>query len=313
MDKTNDIITTKQLNKLSHKTDSSTLFQTMRFYPSSFTGKERDEETGYGYFGARYMDHELMTMWLSVDPMADKYPSISPYAYCAWNPVKLVDPDGREAIGDDDWYKSTTKNRKGEYSICWIPGNAQTVTINGETYTNIGTNNVHHSAEGVTFFEQNNITRFYPFLPVNELEISDEGTDFLMKNEGVKLTPYNDSKGYATIGVGHLIAKRNVTEQDKQKWSGFTRSDAKCLFRKDVQSLEKGIRSLVNVKMTQYQYDAVVSFAFNVGIGGFKESEFLKSLNRGNYDGELMMNYHRPQSIVSRRRREVNLFNNATY
>lgn len=80
----------------------------------SFTGKERDEETGYGYFGARYLDHELMTMWLSVDPMADKYPSISPYAYCAWNrptgghehrliksnivnnPVKLVDPDGRE-------------------------------------------------------------------------------------------------------------------------------------------------------------------------------------------------------------------------
>ncbi len=63
------------------------------------TGKERDEETGYGYFGARYMDHELMTMWLSVDPMADKYPGISPYSYCAWNPVKLVDPDGRE-IGD---------------------------------------------------------------------------------------------------------------------------------------------------------------------------------------------------------------------
>lgn len=62
----------------------------------TFTGKERDEETGFGYFGARYMDHELTTMWLSVDPMADKYPSISPYAYCAWNPVKLVDPDGRE-------------------------------------------------------------------------------------------------------------------------------------------------------------------------------------------------------------------------
>ena len=40
---------------------------------SAFTGKERDEETGYGYFGARYMDHELMTMWLSVDPLADKY------------------------------------------------------------------------------------------------------------------------------------------------------------------------------------------------------------------------------------------------
>ena len=35
-------------------------------------------------------------MWLSVDPMADKYPSISPYAYCAWNPIKLLDPDGKD-------------------------------------------------------------------------------------------------------------------------------------------------------------------------------------------------------------------------
>ena len=71
----------------------------------TFTGKERDEETGYGYFGARYMDHELMTMWLSVDPMADKYPSMSPYSYCAWNPVKLVDPDGREI-----WIKGSDGN-----------------------------------------------------------------------------------------------------------------------------------------------------------------------------------------------------------
>ena len=74
------------------------------FTTFTFTGKARDEETGYGYFGARYMDHELMTMWLSVDPMADKYPSISPYAYCAWNPVKLVDPDGKEM---DDYVLNT--------------------------------------------------------------------------------------------------------------------------------------------------------------------------------------------------------------
>lgn len=56
------------------------------------------------------MDHELMTMWLGVDPMADKYPGISPYAYCAWNPVKLVDPDGKEVViatkaGNYYWYK----------------------------------------------------------------------------------------------------------------------------------------------------------------------------------------------------------------
>ena len=62
------------------------------------TGKELDAETGFSYFGARYLDHTLTTAWLSVDPMSDKYPSISPYAYCAWNPVKLVDPEGRELV-----------------------------------------------------------------------------------------------------------------------------------------------------------------------------------------------------------------------
>jgi len=62
--------------------------------PSPFTGKEKDPETGYSYFGSRYLEHDLMTGWLSVDPMADKYPSLSPYAYCAWNPMKIIDPNG---------------------------------------------------------------------------------------------------------------------------------------------------------------------------------------------------------------------------
>ena len=81
-----------------------------------FTGKERDEETGYGYFGARYMDHELMTMWLSVDPMADKYPSISPYAYCHWNPIKLIDPDGQEDYQVDN-NGNITKCKDQSYAV----------------------------------------------------------------------------------------------------------------------------------------------------------------------------------------------------
>jgi len=68
------------------------------------TGKERDSETGFSYFGARYYDSDLMTGWLSMDPMADKYPGLSPYAYCGWNPVRLVDPDGR------DWYIAEGQN-----------------------------------------------------------------------------------------------------------------------------------------------------------------------------------------------------------
>ncbi|MDX9890953.1 MAG: RHS repeat-associated core domain-containing protein [Bacteroidales bacterium] len=63
--------------------------------PYTFSGKEKDSETGYGYFGARYYDSGL-SIWLSVDPMSDKYPSMSPYNYCANNPVMLVDPDGRD-------------------------------------------------------------------------------------------------------------------------------------------------------------------------------------------------------------------------
>ena len=70
----------------------------------TFTGKEKDIETGYYYFGARFDNVDLGFM--SVDPMSDKYPSISPYAYCAWNPIKLVDPEGEEAMENDDWYRN---------------------------------------------------------------------------------------------------------------------------------------------------------------------------------------------------------------
>lgn len=62
-------------------------------FQSASTGKEKDSETGYYYFGARYYNSDL-SLWLSVDPMADKYPSLSPYNYCLWNPMRLVDPDG---------------------------------------------------------------------------------------------------------------------------------------------------------------------------------------------------------------------------
>ena len=60
-------------------------------------------ETALSYFGARYavypdrgtsVGEAGLSVWLSVDPMADKFPSISSYNYCSLNPVKLIDPDG---------------------------------------------------------------------------------------------------------------------------------------------------------------------------------------------------------------------------
>ena len=64
----------------------------------TFNGKEKDHESGFHYYGARYYWSELLTGWLSVDPMIDKYPNISSYAYCAWNPIKAIDPNGMDSV-----------------------------------------------------------------------------------------------------------------------------------------------------------------------------------------------------------------------
>lgn len=63
-----------------------------------FNGKEKDYESGFHYYGARYYWGEMLTGWLSVDAMTDKFPSISGYAYCNNNPVVLMDPDGNSPI-----------------------------------------------------------------------------------------------------------------------------------------------------------------------------------------------------------------------
>ena len=101
-----------------------------------FTGKERDAETGFSYFGARYYDSDLSGQFLSVDPMEDKYPSISPYAYCAWNPMKLVDPDGRE-VGDyyttnGTWLGSDGKKDDLAYTATSVQKNSQGFVISAE-------------------------------------------------------------------------------------------------------------------------------------------------------------------------------------
>ncbi len=72
--------------------------------PYKFNGKEKDPESGYNYYGARYY-YDWATIWLSVDPLSDKYPHLTSYNYCANNPVMLVDPDGRDydlAINHND-------------------------------------------------------------------------------------------------------------------------------------------------------------------------------------------------------------------
>ena len=80
--------------------------------PYTFSGKEKDAETGYSYFGARYYDSDL-SVWLSVDPLAGDFAGISPYAYVANNPIILIDPDGRS------WRPTTTDGNQNGYE--WVP------------------------------------------------------------------------------------------------------------------------------------------------------------------------------------------------
>jgi len=67
------------------------------YTPYLFNGKELDDETGLYYYGARYYDAKT-SVWQSVDPLAEKYPNASPYAYCLNNPINAIDPDGRIVI-----------------------------------------------------------------------------------------------------------------------------------------------------------------------------------------------------------------------
>jgi RHS repeat-associated protein len=67
--------------------------------PYLFNGKELDKETGMSYYGARYYEPKT-SVWISVDPLAEKFAGRSPYEYCFSNPVNLVDPDGMAPTDD---------------------------------------------------------------------------------------------------------------------------------------------------------------------------------------------------------------------
>ena len=95
------------LNYTYYQANIATIFRDIVLF-FDFNTKENDNESGCHYYDFGYSD--ILTGWLSVDPMADKYPELSPYAYCAWNPVKLVDPDGEEIVMNDDIVIKGTNN-----------------------------------------------------------------------------------------------------------------------------------------------------------------------------------------------------------
>jgi len=85
-----------------------------------FNGKELDVETGLYYYGARYYNPQL-SIWLSVDPLAEKFPAWSPYSAFYNNPIFYVDPDGRENIPALIWAAKNMANKGIPFNI-WYGG-----------------------------------------------------------------------------------------------------------------------------------------------------------------------------------------------
>jgi lysozyme len=110
------------------------------------------------------------------------------------------------------------------------------------------------------------------------MQFSDDGCHFLAELEGVKAKAYKDTANIWTIGIGHVI-KCNEPELYKKT---LTQAEIYALARKDLAWAVGAINDHVNIKLTQYQFDALVILVFNIGETNFLSSSILKALNKGN-------------------------------
>jgi GH24 family phage-related lysozyme (muramidase) len=110
----------------------------------------------------------------------------------------------------------------------------------------------------------------------NNMSISLRGLAHIKGWEGFRANVYLDVAGLPTIGYGHLI-------KPHESFTTITEAQASVLLAKDVSSAENAVNKYVKVPLTQNQFDALVSFAFNVGNGAFANSTMLKRINAGQY------------------------------
>jgi lysozyme len=115
------------------------------------------------------------------------------------------------------------------------------------------------------------------------MQISKNGLNLIISFEGLKLDPYKDSAGIPTIGYGTILYPdgTSVTMDD----STITQDQASQYLEWEVNQKAAHVTNLVTVPVNQNQFDALVSFAYNEGVGGLGGSTLLKLLNSGDYDG----------------------------
>lgn len=142
--------------------------------------------------------------------------------------------------------------------------------------------------------------------PANAGAMSDAGVQRLVLTESFSATPYPDPAGQTktySIYYGHQI-------QPGETFNG-SREEGETYLRQDIAKAENAIHNYVFVPLSQNQFDALVSFIYNVGVSAFAKSSLVKKLNTGDYQGaadEMLRwtkaNGHDSQSLVARRNEE---------
>lgn len=126
------------------------------------------------------------------------------------------------------------------------------------------------------------------------MKVSKAGIDLIKHFEGVRLKPYLCPALLWTIGVGHVLyheqhylpinGRRNFPLKPEHKRS-FTEAEVNELLRNDLARFESGVERLCGRSLSQCQFDALVSFAFNLGLGTLQRSTLRKKLTRGDIRG----------------------------
>jgi lysozyme len=137
--------------------------------------------------------------------------------------------------------------------------------------------------------------------------------DLIKKFEGLKLRAYKDSAGIWTIGYG-LITYPNGTKV--KAGDTITKEQAESYFQETLQKFAQGVENAIKQPVTNNQFAALVSFAYNVGINAFKESTLLKLVNENPNNPAIEAQFMRwinaggkpVQGLVNRRRQEANLY-----
>lgn len=153
------------------------------------------------------------------------------------------------------------------------------------------------------------------------MDISDNGVKFIASHEGFRAKAYNDVAGHATIGYGHLIHTGPLNGTEPAEFRGtITKARAEELLRGDVATAVAAVNNSVEVPLNQHQFDALVSFTFNLGGGNLARSDLLKRLNNGEYDAvpAELMRWTRAggkvyQGLVNRRTQESALWTTGNY